>query len=667
MHLTKNTMMLFTEKCTEWALEAGRIIIIPDYQREYRWEEKQLNELASDIQSGNCYLGQIAVSHNNNTPLHYYLVDGQQRITSIIILLTVLCRQFYLRDDSINIKSFELHMPQNNTASGNGTAPLSPRLNFEANCFPDFQEFIAQVYKLYPDPSGNFSPDDFKSPLSDDYLQKERYVSACSSFNKIIEKNMEAYSLPANQLNYIKEFIRKILDTQVSVVIFDGNSSYESEKVFLDINEKGLRLDNEDILKAYYFQSLSNVEGNEALTTWTNLKKAFFEFRETLHSGKIPLEAYVNYALQTDLLMTYPTRFDYAKFDDDLRYREANGKIHICQLFSDTRLHGSIKAVANFLRDSNSLLSQDSNSPFYKNYIPKKDSTTREIYRLLFNSICRCEMKIVFIALIKMWWLRNCLNQTLTIEDIYQLFSFYIISNVSGVKKEKILFSNDFISSGTVEGMYRNLHMVESKMLNEAYSKATTLKREQEKAEYLSFNIQMFYNDFHFNKQKQQWDLSLTNQKFLAKYSANRDRYAKDHFLIQNGKTISLYNGTSFTITQSMSLLRKRAYNFIYHEDTFGNIDFVTRLDRIFKDRDPKTGRNPHYGAYENDYFRFIEAQLQLYFKTGQNLPSWDTILEKYRECVPEKFPDIISTILEENSVSWSRIVCKHFYDQLPD
>ena len=71
----------------------------------------------------------------------------------------------------------------------------------------------------------------------------------------------------------------------------------------MDINEKGLRLDNEDILKAYYFQAISSEKGKEALETWTALKKSYFEISETLGSEKISLESYVNYAFQIDLLM----------------------------------------------------------------------------------------------------------------------------------------------------------------------------------------------------------------------------------------------------------------------------------------------------------------------------------------------------------------------------
>lgn len=644
-----------------WFLEAGRNIIIPDYQREYRWKEKQLSELANDINNGNCYLGQIAVSRNIVAPSNYYLVDGQQRITSIIILLTVLCRQFYLHEDTCNIKNFELH--RDVTLSDESTGR---RLNFEANCFPEFQKFIAQIYELSTDEEGNFTPTDFKLSFSDDYRQKNRYISACSSLNKIVSKNLNRFHRIPDQLRCVKDFIHKILNSQVSVVIFDGENTYESEKVFLDINEKGLRLDNEDILKAYYFQAISSEKGKEALETWTALKKSYFEISETLGSEKISLESYVNYAFQIDLLMQN-SDFNYSKFDDDLRYKGSEGKIHICQLFSDTQLHSALKDIAMFLNEINLLLSCDANSSYYKRYLPDNDSTTREIFKLLLNSICKCEMKIVFIALIKVWWLKAKLHQHITINDIYELFSFYIISNVSGVKKERLLFTNDFISSQSEKDMYTNFHIIEIQMLNDAYSKATTLKRDLEKAEYLSFNIQMFYNDFFYNQNTNYWEIKLSNQQFLSKYSANREKYVKDHFLIQNGKTIKLYNGQLFTITQSMTLLRKRAYNFIYHEDNFENVDFVTRLEKIFQDRDKETRTNSKYGQYENDYFQFIEDQLRLFFKDDQDtLPTWETVLDKYKSKLPDVFAKIISFILEEHSVTWNHRVCKHFQEQFP-
>lgn len=642
-----------------WDLAADRRLIIPDYQREYRWEGKQLSELVDDISNGNCYLGQIAVSHNIGEPKDYFLVDGQQRITSIIILLTILCRYFFLAQDTNNFKNFELHLRESNTDN-----PQRARLSFEANCFQGFQTFISQIYKLdTTDDDGSFDNSKISPPQKDSYRQAERYIDACSIFNRLIEKQLISKRTRPDKMKHVKEIIQKILDTQISVVIFEGNSSYESEKIFLDINEKGLRLDNEDILKAYYFQSATDGNGQDVLVSWTQLKESFFDFQTSLHSNKTPLETFVNYTLQTELFMKEDS-WNYLKFDDELRYKDQYGKKHICQLLTDTDLYRSIVWTSAFFKDIRALLEMDAHSPFYAEYFDNHDSTTREVFKFLFKSVCLSDMKIIYIALIKLWWLRRYRCEKITLEDIIQLFSFYIISNISGLKKERQLFNNKFITAKLIEESYQYLHIIEIQMLKDAFSKGTALKQDQEKAEFLSFNIQMFYNDFRFNCSKKQWEISISNQEFLAKYSAHRKKYVKDHFLIQNGKTIRLINGEDFTITRSMMTLRKRAYNFIYHEDNFGNKDFMTRLELIFSGNN---GLPQQYGKYEQAYFQFIKEQVQAFFKENNMLPTWERCLEKYRLDLPHVFPLLISHILVENSAIWNNQICKFFEHQFSD
>lgn len=654
--------MIYTEKGNgtqdSWYLEEKRKIIIPDYQREYRWEEKQLIELVDDISKGQCYLGQIAVSRIANEPKNYYLVDGQQRITSIIILLTVLNRQFYIYHDYNNFKRFELHKAENNKDGDN----LS-RLLFETNCFDNFQSFLSQIYFLGDNQLLNSQ---FEHAKKDSYLQEERYINACTKLHIKIQKHMELRNRIPEKLDYVKDLIRKVLETQISVVIFEGDSSYESERVFLDINEKGLQLDNEDTLKAYYFKTVSDENGKEALEIWQSLKEAYYNIKEVLDNTKIPLVTFVNYAFQTDLLMSDGS-WDYSKFDSDLRYKDKSGKKHICELYIDTNLHNSMQLVVLFFQEINDLLQNDSNSNFYRQYFGKRDSTTRQIFKFLFNTICRSDMSIIFMALIKFWWLRKQAQQSLFLEDIIQLFSFYIISNVSGLKKERQLFAkNNFISSTTLEDTYQNLHIIEIQMLKDSFSKITTLKRDQEKGEFLSFNIQMFYNDFHFNESRSRWEIAITNQEFLAQYSANREKYIKDHFLIQNGKEIKLFNGDIFQITQSMILLRKRAYNFIYHKDDFDNIDFISRLNKIKNIQADGQQGNSNYGKYEKDYFSFIEKQLAAYFEIDNKFSSatWEEVKNRYSKELPAIFPKIISYILEEHIYSWNNLVCKKFENQ---
>lgn len=65
--------------------------IIPLYQRAYAWEDKQLIQLIEDIQDvedgANYYIGSLIVSKQSE---RYEVVDGQQRLTSLYLLLNCL-------------------------------------------------------------------------------------------------------------------------------------------------------------------------------------------------------------------------------------------------------------------------------------------------------------------------------------------------------------------------------------------------------------------------------------------------------------------------------------------------------------------------------------------------------------------------------------------------
>lgn len=63
---------------------------IPLYQREYAWEEKQLRQLIEDIQSVDnspYYIGSLIVAEKKG---YYEVIDGQQRLTSLFLLLNCL-------------------------------------------------------------------------------------------------------------------------------------------------------------------------------------------------------------------------------------------------------------------------------------------------------------------------------------------------------------------------------------------------------------------------------------------------------------------------------------------------------------------------------------------------------------------------------------------------
>lgn len=82
---------------------------IPDYQRAYSWEETQRSDLLEDIQNiftlhnYKHFTGTIVAQEKESKEnyVYYDIVDGQQRLTSIIILLSVIAQSGFLQEDDI--------------------------------------------------------------------------------------------------------------------------------------------------------------------------------------------------------------------------------------------------------------------------------------------------------------------------------------------------------------------------------------------------------------------------------------------------------------------------------------------------------------------------------------------------------------------------------------
>ncbi|GAA7607187.1 hypothetical protein MMM2_12410 [Helicobacter pylori] len=78
-------------------LSRGRIRI-PNYQRDYAWKDKNFRDLWEDLEEATGYnkkgykhfIGTMVVANNEDNKKLYDIIDGQQRTTTIFMLLHVL-------------------------------------------------------------------------------------------------------------------------------------------------------------------------------------------------------------------------------------------------------------------------------------------------------------------------------------------------------------------------------------------------------------------------------------------------------------------------------------------------------------------------------------------------------------------------------------------------
>lgn len=108
-----------------------RYFTVPDYQRAYAWDERQVDEMLKDLDhllndsaSHRHYTGTLVLSlfeTTNGVPVEYHVVDGQQRLTTLVIVLRALATHLpvesrsafdalYLRRGALGSERFVLRL-----------------------------------------------------------------------------------------------------------------------------------------------------------------------------------------------------------------------------------------------------------------------------------------------------------------------------------------------------------------------------------------------------------------------------------------------------------------------------------------------------------------------------------------------------------------------------
>jgi hypothetical protein len=143
------------------ALLSGAKFSVDYYQREYRWETKQITELIDDLSEkfldsyeagdersavegyGHYFLGSIIISDKE---ARKFIIDGQQRLTSITLLLMLLHR--WLKDPDQQAQLAELIFSQNSAI-----APSTWTCPSETSAWTRFSRGLSLMKQVSPSPS----------------------------------------------------------------------------------------------------------------------------------------------------------------------------------------------------------------------------------------------------------------------------------------------------------------------------------------------------------------------------------------------------------------------------------------------------------------------------------------------------------------------------------
>lgn len=214
---------------------------IPRYQRPYSWGEEQLSKLWDDLREAqqyepNYFLGSVITAKPEEASNYLDIVDGQQRLTTILIMLCV-CRDLFpeLNDEVLQDNPFAI-----DSAAIKSSIKLNDRferlrLKTHSNHESDFQDLIIKDGRAI----ANRRP--YKKELRIEQAPQYKFRNTAAFFTEKFEElgDEEAGLF----INY--------LFNQVKIIRIDCQSVSFAIKLFQVLNDRGLDLSNADLIKSF--------------------------------------------------------------------------------------------------------------------------------------------------------------------------------------------------------------------------------------------------------------------------------------------------------------------------------------------------------------------------------------------------------------------------------
>ena len=246
--------------------------VIPEYQRPYSWGDDEICTLFDDIWSfsiertqpngANSYFLGCVVSYNENGERQ--IIDGQQRITSLVLLL----RAVFAMLEKEETKSDEVSnfineiMPaiwKKNEMTGKvNRSQMLLRSEVVTDSGYELLRNILETGKTDPKATDNYS----------------------KNFNKFIE----LYSDKAqNSPHQIFQFILALLKYTILLPI-DADDQETALTIFNTLNNRGLPLSDADIFKSHIYKSLDDNGKKDFIENWKKLEHDSAEVSESIQS-----------------------------------------------------------------------------------------------------------------------------------------------------------------------------------------------------------------------------------------------------------------------------------------------------------------------------------------------------------------------------------------------
>lgn len=227
-------------------------LIIPEIQREYVWGSNKsvLESFISDI-NGRIESNHINVGFLYSYTVHgseHYVIDGQQRLTSLVLLLFVLsCESEDIRTDFKKLLRVE-----------------KPTMAFSYNVRPMTEFFLRELFS-------------HECKTSEEIKEQKWYLLEYDN-DPTIKSVLEALDIFSSKDLQLKITYADLLH-KVYFWYFDVQETSQGEELYITMNSRGQKLTDSEQIKPRLFKSLSGDEVKEYGKKWDNWEEYFYSHR----------------------------------------------------------------------------------------------------------------------------------------------------------------------------------------------------------------------------------------------------------------------------------------------------------------------------------------------------------------------------------------------------
>jgi hypothetical protein len=233
--------------------------IVPDYQREYVWTEKEVQQLLQDIDEEfdvgdrrEYFIGTVLVSPTAQKS-HFEVIDGQQRLTTFFLLLCALRQRFK------GEPQYPLFTALLSTSYTDSAGNLKTSLKLEPR-YENAGELMNRIVAIDADPQTT------RAKITAAGIPKfgslENLLAAYTTIHAFMDANYK-------DLDALRRYWGYLANNVVFIQISTDVSS--ALKIFETINERGVGLNSMDLLKNLLFTQVKPEDFTRLKDEWKKI------------------------------------------------------------------------------------------------------------------------------------------------------------------------------------------------------------------------------------------------------------------------------------------------------------------------------------------------------------------------------------------------------------